>query len=237
MLKKTVNLHCHTCAGRSKGIFCELHGAELDRLDNEKNANMYKKGQNLFLAGNPPFGLYCVHKGQVKVYKTSAEGKETIVRLIGEGGVLGHRSLFSQSPYTASATVMSDSVICFVSKDTIQNLIQSSPPLATKIIEQVSLEMGQAEDRLASMARKSVRERFAETLLLLKENFGVKDDVGTRISVRLTRDELASMVGAASENLTRLVTDFKKLGYISEVRKDIFIIDDLGLEEEANLGY
>lgn len=237
MQNKSLQLNCHTCSGRTKSIFCDLHAAELSKLDSEKNANHYKKGQNLFLSGNPPFGMYCVHKGQVKITKTSAEGKETIVRIVGEGGVLGHRSLFSESPYTASATVMSDSVICFVSKQTIHDLIKADPRLSHKIISRVSEEMGAAEDKLASMARKSVRERFAETLLLLKENFGVKEDGKIRLDIKLTREEIASMVGAASENITRLITDYKNEGYISQVGKVIYIEDLSALEREASLGY
>jgi CRP-like cAMP-binding protein len=237
MQKKPPQLNCHTCSGRSKGIFCDLKRVELDKLDAEKNANYYKKGQSLFLSGNPPYGLYCIHKGQVKVSKINSDGKETIVRIVGEGGVLGHRSLFSESPYTATATVMSDSVICFVSKSTMQGLIQDDPRLSYKIISRVSDEMGAAEDKLASMARKSVRERFAETLLLLKENFGVQEGSRIKLDVSLTREEMASMVGAASENITRLITDYKNEGYISQEGKVLFVEDVEALEREAALGY
>lgn len=237
MPRKIPNLNCHTCSGRSKGIFCDLHGAELDKLDSEKNVNFYKKGQTLFLSGNPPFGMYCVHKGQIKISKVNAEGKETIVRLVGEGGVLGHRSLFSDSPYTASATVMADSTICFLSKKTVKDLIQADPKLSFNIISKVSKEMGAAEDKLASMARKSVRERFAETLLIIKENFGVKKDGKILLDIKLTREEMSAMVGAASENITRLITDFKNEGIISQQGKFIYI-DDIGLlEDQACLGY
>lgn len=237
MQKKALKLNCLTCSGRAKSIFCDLHQQEIEMLNNEKSSNHYVKGQNLFLTGNPPFGLYCIHSGQVKVSKVNAEGRETIIRIIGQGGILGHRSLFSDTPYSASATVMSDSIICFVSKQTIKSLIKEDPALSFNIISKVSSEMGAAEDKLASMARKSVRERFAEMLLLLKENFGVIEDKKIKLDVRLTREEMSSMVGAASENITRLITDFKKEGFISQNGKDIYIENIDEIEKEASLGY
>ena len=100
-MKKKIELNCHSCAGRKKGVFCDLHGEALQDLDDQKNSNMYKKGQNLFLEGNPPFGLYCVHNGKIKITKMGSDGKETIVRLAGAGDLLGHRSLFSCRPATA----------------------------------------------------------------------------------------------------------------------------------------
>ncbi len=128
---------CDNCPGRPKSIFCHLEDKALQELDQSKNANVYKKGQNLFLEGNPPFGLYCLHSGKVKISKTNSEGDETIVRIVHKGDVVGHRSLFSNSPYTASATVIEEGTICFVSKDTIQSLIKMEPQLASEIISRL----------------------------------------------------------------------------------------------------
>jgi CRP-like cAMP-binding protein len=236
-LKKKTVLSCDNCPGRPKSIFCHLEDKALQELDQSKNANVYKKGQNLFLEGNPPFGLYCLHSGKVKISKTNSEGDETIVRIVHKGDVVGHRSLFSNSPYTASATVIEEGTICFVSKDTIQSLIKMEPQLASEIISRLSKEMGAAEERLASMARKNVRERFAETLLLLKENFGVHQDNGVLLDIKLTREEMAQMVGAASENIIRLITDFKESGYLVQDKKYLILKDIEAIEKEASLGF
>lgn len=205
-------------------------------LNSQKNANLYKKGQNLFLEGNPPFGLFCVHSGKVKLTKVSSDGKETIVRLASSGDVLGHRSLFSDSPYSATATVVEDGMICFVSKQTVSDLIKTDPPLAIQIINRLSVQMGQAEERLASMARKSIRERFAETLLLFKESYGVQEGERVRLDISLSRDELASIVGAASENIIRLITEFKDDGYIEQEKKTLYLLNIPALEQIAGIG-
>ena len=237
MTLKRHELNCETCSGREKSIFCDLRGESLSKLNGEKNSNLYKKGQDIFLSGNPPFGLYCVHSGKVKVTKTDQDGKETIVRIVGPGDVLGHRSLFSESPYTASAKVIESGLVCFVSKETIQGLIKKEPALSFNIIGRISKEMGAAENKLASMARKSVRERFAETILLLKESFGETQDGRVKLGIKLTREELASMVGAASENIIRLITEYKEAGYLEQEGKDLYILDLMAIEKEANLSY
>ncbi len=237
MPKVKPQMNCFTCEGRGKSVFCNLNDEGIKLLDDSKNANIYKKGQNLFIEGNPPFGLYCLHSGKVKITKTNAEGRETIVRLAGSGDILGHRSLFSDSPYTASATVIEDSTVCFVSKKVILAMIQTDPTLAFEIMNKISLQMGAAEERLASLAQKSQRERFAELLLLLKETYGVEDDLGIRLDIKLTREEMASMIGAASENLIRLVSEFKKEAILEQVGKTLYIKDVHEVEKRANLGY
>ncbi len=91
--------------------------------------------------------------------------------------------------------------------------------------------------KMASMARKSVRERFAETLLMLKENFSVEHEGRIRLDIALTREELGAMVGAAAENITRLMTEYKDLGYLSQEGKSIYLLDTDAIESEANIGF
>lgn len=238
MLKTKPLLNCHTCSGRAKSIFCKLTKESVELLNVSKNENIYKKGQSLFIEGNPPFGLYCLHSGKIKVTKTNAEGRETIIRLVGEGDILGHRSLFSNSPYTASAVILEEATVCFINKQTILELIKKDQALSFEIMSKISLQMGAAEERMASLAQKSQRERFSELLLLLKESYGeLQEDGRVRLDIRLTREEMASMIGAASENLIRLVSEFKKDGVVEQEGKTLYLIDIPEIEKRANLGY
>lgn len=230
-----ISLNCHTCEGRKNGIFCNLSHDGLNELNNDKIPNLYKKDQNLFVEGNPPFGLYCLHSGKIKITKTSRTGKETIVRLVGSGEILGHRSLFSDSPYSATATTIEDSVVCFVSKSTIFKLVKQDPVLAFDIMNSISRQMGAAEERIASLSNKSQKERFAEMLLLLNEAFGQKENEKIKLNIKLSREEMASMIGAASENVIRLITEFKKDGLISEENKTLYILNLEKLEQKAHL--
>ncbi|MFL5784578.1 MAG: Crp/Fnr family transcriptional regulator [Bacteriovoracaceae bacterium] len=231
------HLNCENCESRGKGIFCDLEEHPLREVGQHKVTNTYKKGQILFYQGNPPFGLYCINNGKIKVTKTGTDGKESIVRLAGGGDVLGHRSLFSNENYTATATVMEDTTVCFLDKKYIFQAIENEPSIALNIIRKLSREMGSAESKNAAMFQKNVRERLAELFLSLMKSYGVKEGKRTRLDIKLTREEIASMIGTASETVIRFITEFRDEGLIEQEGKTIYVINEEKLLEFANLNY
>jgi CRP-like cAMP-binding protein len=162
MLKKPQN-SCNNCPSLSKGVFCSLGEDELKEVSNHKVSNVYKKGQTLFVQGNHPFGLYCISSGNIKVTKIGTDGKESIVRIATAGDVLGHRSLFTNQYYMATATALDDTKVCFLYKKFIMNVIQEEPTVSMSIIEKLSSEMGAAENKLSSLHQKNVRKRISWT--------------------------------------------------------------------------
>jgi len=203
-----------------------------------KVLNSYKKGQTIFFQGNPPFGLYCVSNGKIKVSKLGQDGKESILRIAGPGDVLGHRSLFGKENYSATATVIEDAMICFLDKTYIYSALKNNPSIALNLIEKLSREMGAAESRNASMSQKSARERLAELFLNFIKNYGHEESDGRiRLEIKLNRDEIASIVGTAHETIIRLISEFKTEGILEQEGKTIFILDQDKLLEFANLDY
>lgn len=237
-MSKKVENSCENCASRSKGVFCELSSSELQDVSEHKVTNVYKKGQTLFVQGNHPFGLYCISTGNIKVTKVGADGKESIVRIATAGDVLGHRSLFTDQFYTATATALEDTKVCFLDKKFIMKVIQEKPSVSMNVIEKLSTDMGAAENKLSSLHQKNVRERLAELFLLLKESHGVTQDDGrTLINLKLTREEMATMIGTANETLIRFISEFKEAGLIEQEGKKIFIANEAELIEWANVPY
>ncbi len=237
-MKKIVkNTNCENCTSKDKGIFCNLDHAALEDVSHNKVMNSYKKGQNIFFEGNPPFGLYCISSGKIKVTKTGSDGKESIVRIAGPGDVLGHRSLFSKENYSATATVLEDASICFLDKNYIYSALKKDPSISINLLQKLSKDMGSAEARNASMSQKSARERLAELFLSFKKNYGIEESGRTRIDIKLSRDEIASIIGTAHETIIRLISEFKEEGILSQEGKVIFIIDEAKLIEFANLDY
>ena len=228
-------LKCETCESRGKGIFCELESLALSKTSTNKVTNTYKKGHTIFFQGNPPFGLYCVNSGKIKISKIGNDGKESILRIAAPGDILGHRSLFSNENYSATATVIEEATICFIDKKFIFQAIKDEPSVALNIIQKLSHEMGTAEARGASMSQKNVRERLAELLLVLKKSYGSQDGKRTRLDIKLSREEIASMVGTANETIIRFISEFKDLGIIEQEGKTIYILDEEKLMEFANL--
>ena len=236
-MKPKNNIDCEHCEVRGKGIFCEIERLALTQVSDRKVTNVYKKGHTIFFQGNPPFGLYCVNSGKIKVSKIGNDGKESIIRIATGGDVLGHRSLFSDESYTATATVIEDATICFIDKKFIYKCIQDEPSVALNLIQKLSREMGSAEAKAASMSQKNVRERLAELFLILLKTYGVQEKNRTKLDIKLTREEIASMVGTANETVIRFISEFKDEGLIEQDGKTIYILEEKKLIEYANLNY
>lgn len=229
---------CHNCPSKKDGIFCELESTDLKDISEHKVTNLYKKGQTLFVQGNHPFGLYCISSGNIKVTKTGPDGKESIVRIVKGGDVLGHRSLFTNEYYTATATAIEDSKVCFIDKKYILKVIQDKPSVALNVINKLSRDMGAAETKLTSLHQKNVRERLAELLLLLKESHGVSLGEGRfKLDIKLTREEMATMIGTANETLIRFISEFRDENMIEQDGKSIIITNEEKLVDWAHLNY
>lgn len=227
--------HCTSCPSRMDSIFKDLQGDHLKSLDAAKTTNQYKRGQILFYEGNPCKGLFCVAQGQIKLVKNGDNGKETILRIIGPGGILGIRGILGEDTNNATAQVMQDAMVCFVGKHFIHKLISDDSSLALRAINRMGSDLAETEDRLADLTSKPVRKRFSQLLLTLQKTHGKKESQGIQIDLRISRAELASMVGATPETVIRLLSDFKDLGYVHLEGKQIFIKDSEGLLQEAEL--
>jgi CRP-like cAMP-binding protein len=235
MIKINKNISCDKCDCVGKGIFCGLDTTSMNDISSNKVMNHYKKGQTLFVQGNPGFGLFCVNSGKIKVTKMGNEGKETIIRIAGPGDVLGHHNVFSDETYTTTATIIEEASICFIDKKFITKFISQESSISLNIMKRMSMELSASESRNAAMSQKNVRERLAELLLSLKETYGIKEEGRYRLDIKLTREEIASMVGTANETIIRFLSEFKEEGIIQQEGKVIFLVDEDKLTKTANI--
>ncbi len=195
---------------------------------------MFSKGQVLFHEGSFSHGLFVVYSGKVKVFKLGADGKEQIVRLARSGELLGYRSLISGEKCNATAEALENTVACHIPKETLFEFMRSNPGLSLKFMELLAKDLRQAEEKITHLAQDSVRQRLAQTLLLLQENFGFAAD-GKTLDIILSREDLASIVGTATETVIRLLSEFKKDAMIDLVEKKIVILDRDNLLRTSNL--
>lgn len=234
MQDKPVNYHCAACKSRSDSMFGSLGGEDLEKLNSNKSCIRYKKGQTLFYEGTRPMGLFCVNTGKVKVYKLSSQGKEQIINIAKPGDFLGYRAILSEEFYSASATVIEDAAICFIPKEDFLGLLSTNPEFFQRIIKNICHELGVMRERISDLAQKSVRERLAGSLLMLKETYGVEGPKSTLIDIQLSREDLANIVGTATETVIRLLSEFKKDGLISLDGKKIKVLKPRELAKEAD---
>jgi CRP-like cAMP-binding protein len=235
MKKANLPFNCESCPSKGAGIFCDLEQMELDNVSKQKVVNKYKKGQTLFVQGNPPYGLYCLSEGNIKLTRVGPDGKDSILRVCKAGDVLGHRSILSNQNYNATATAIDDAVVCFIDKKYILSLLKEKPAVATQLMSKLSRDLGASEDRIVSFYQRDVRERLAELLLLLSQSHGVNEEKGIKIDIKLTREEMASLIGTASETLIRFLSEFKEEGLVAQEGKTLYIADETRLIEFAGL--
>jgi CRP/FNR family transcriptional regulator len=189
----------------------------------------------LFYEGTRPMGLFCINSGKVKVFKMSSEGKEQILNLAKPGDFLGYRALISEEFYNASATVIEEAAICYIPKANFLEILNTNPKFFKKMMKAVCHELGVMEDKLVTIAQKSVRERLATTLLMLKETYGMEGDESVLIDIALSREDLANIIGTATETVIRLLSEFKNDRLISLEGKKIKVVNTSGLMKEADL--
>lgn len=234
MKKKFEMPHCETCGAKHKSVFCGLSNPEVVELNNSKGCNIYDKGQVVFHEGNRANGIYCINKGKVKLFQIGAEGKEQIIRFAKEGDIIGYRALLSEEPLSASASSLEeDTAICFIPKQQVLKMITENSNFNFKLLKILSHELGEAAKIITDLAQKPVRERLAETLLILKKNFDLDDDKA--IQVKLSREELANIVGTATESVIRLLSEFKKDKLIDLDGRKIKLLNIPALTRTANV--
>ncbi|MEO0332629.1 MAG: Crp/Fnr family transcriptional regulator, partial [Bacteroidota bacterium] len=174
-------------------------------------------------------------QGKVKIYKLGYDGKEQITTIAREGGLLGYKALIAEDTYSVSAETLEDCTICFLPKSSFLQSLQESSSFSERIMKQVCHELGVMTENLTNQAQRPVRERLAITLLKLRDTYGLDAHEDGPIEINLTRDDLANMVGTATETLIRLLHEFKKDEYITTKGRKIRIEDPTGLSQAANL--
>ncbi len=214
-------------------LFNKLTEEEFSRLNKDKTCSLYTKGTVIYREGSRLTGFFCVTKGIVKIIKTGIDGKEQIIRFAKKGEIIAYRSLLSQELACTTAKVIEEAVLCHVSYQTLLFLIQSNWQFSHHMLQIVCRELREANDYITDIAQKTVRERLAEVLLLLKENFDL--DHQNTLQISLTREELANMVGTATESVIRLLSEFKQDKLIELQARKIKLIDLEGLRRVANI--
>ena len=215
-------------------MFSDLSREELEQLTTAKTCIRYKKGQTLFYEGTRPLGIFCINTGKVKVFKISSDGKEQILYLSKSGDFLGYRAMISEEFYNASATVIEEGAICYIPKSSFIKLFNTNPSFFKKVINRLCNDLGVMEEKLVSIAQKSVRERLAATLLMLKETYGMEGENSELIDIALSREDLANIIGTATETVIRLLSEFKSQNIISLEGKKIKILKPQDLVREAD---
>jgi CRP-like cAMP-binding protein len=224
--------YCDKCAFETGSIFKHLSPEEVEMINFEKEFRQYKRGDILYHEGSRISGFFCIHSGIIKVFKTGLDGKEQIIRFAKHGEIIAYRSVLSNELACTSAKVIEDCNVCFIPAEILILLVKSNSTFAHELLKLACHELGEANSFITDIAQKTVRERLAEILLLLVAEFGL--DNQNYLQIALTREELANIVGTATESVIRLLSEFKNDGLLELQGRKIKILNTKGLEKISN---
>lgn len=234
MAEEATQPDCYYCNARMQSVFRELNASEVKELNLAKNCRVFKKGETIFEEDAYPHGLYCVNNGKIKITQAGIDGREQIIHLAKNGDVMGYRALLSGDKYSCSAVALDNSTLCFIPAKTFIQMVEQSPKLALGVIHLFSDELKAAEKTITDIAQKTVKERLAQSILMLNQCYGTEDD-GKTIDVQITREELANIVGTARETVTRSLLELDKEKIVELEGKKIKILDRDRLIATANV--
>ncbi|WP_232623038.1 Crp/Fnr family transcriptional regulator [Pareuzebyella sediminis] len=204
---------------------------ELKKVSDSKVTKKVKKGQPLFEEGEKLDGVFCVRNGVSKLSKLSANGKDQIVKFASKGEVIGQRSVIAEESVNLSARAVSDMEVCFIPKESIVNPLHTNPDFTLEVLRHMAHDLKEADDVIVNMSQKTVKQRMAEAFLYLKNNFG--EDQDGFLILTLSREDIANVIGTATESCIRIISEFKKKGYLKTSGKKIGITDERKLQDLA----
>jgi CRP-like cAMP-binding protein len=223
---------CDQCIVRELSSLKSLTKDELLEISNCKTSRIIKKGEFIFEEGDNLKGVYCVKDGVCKLTKKSPNGNDQTVRLVKKGELLGQRSLISDESTNLSAIAIEEMQVCFIPKTKVLDFITENNKFSVDVMKTAFGDLKETRNLLVNMAQKTVKERLAYTLLYFEDTFGINEDKSLKI--QLSREDIASIIGTATESCIRLLSEFKKLQLISLDGKFITINDRNGLKKLAS---
>lgn len=212
------------------GVFQNISDEELKEIEPYVMRESVKKKGNIFSEGDQPEWFYIVESGKVKITKMSSDGKEIILEVISPGEIFGGVAVMKGFPYPANAVAMENSKIVKISRRNLMRLVDRFPNLMYFIAMNLGDRMKSSHDSLKNIALERVEARIAALLLKLADKVGVKVKEGILIDMRLTKQDVADMVGTTVETSIRTFSKFKKEKLLSESEGKVVIKDRDGLE-------
>jgi len=229
------NIDSNKCFASPDAIFSLLTPEQLEYVQKQHSSAFFKKNDILFKEGDEPIGLLVLCEGKVKVFREGVGRREQIVRMVKPFGLMGFRALFAEENHIATAVALEDTVVCIVDKDDLMKLIRENSDFAIGIIQSLATELGFSNRRTVALTQKHIRGRLAESLLFLKDTYGLEEDEAT-IKIYLSREDIANLSNMTTSNAIRTLSTFASEGVISISGRKIKIIDLKKLERISALG-
>ena len=216
-------------------IWRMLSVAERDQLRSNARIVHFKKNELIYLEEESARDLMILFKGKVKIYKSGVGGRSQIIRIIKPIQYFGYRAYFARESYVTAASAFEACTVCMVPMELIEQFLRNNGELALHFIQMLSVDLGIADQRVVNLTQKHVRGRLAESLLFLKETYGMEED-GATINIYLALEDLANLSNMTTSNAIRTLSNFVNERIISIDGRKIKIIDEERLHKISRIG-
>jgi CRP/FNR family cyclic AMP-dependent transcriptional regulator len=183
------------------------------------------KGEIIFQEGEPGDRLYVILEGKVKLGRSSNDGRESLLAILGPGEMFGELSLFDPGPRTSTAAALTDAVILALSNEQLRPWLAGRPEVAAALLQALARRLRRTNEAMADLVFSDVPGRVAKALMDLGEKFGEITAEGLMVTHDMTQEELAQLVGASRETVNKALADFAQRGWIRLESRQVMILD------------
>ena len=210
---------------RRAPLFAALDDEQAAELRASMSEVTLARGDALFHEGDPGDRLYVVTEGKVKLHRTSPDGRENMLAVLGPGELIGELSLFDPGPRTATATALTEVKLLGLGHGDLQPWLNARPEVATALLRAVARRLRKTNDQMSDLVFSDVPGRVASALLDLSRRFGVQSEEGIHVVHDLTQEELAQLVGASRETVNKALADFAGRGWLRLEARAVILLD------------
>lgn len=216
-------------------MLAPLNDEQKEFLINNYTIQTYKKNETIYCEGEAPSHLMCLIKGKVKIFKDGVGGRSQIIRMIKPHEYFAYRAYFAKEDFVTAAAAFEPSAVCMIPMSAIMTVVAQNNDLAMFFIRQLSIDLGISDERTVNLTQKHIRGRLAESLIFLKENYGLEED-GFTLSIYLSREDLASLSNMTTSNAIRTLSQFAAEKLIAIDGRKIKIIEEGKLKKISKIG-
>ena len=218
---------------RRAPLFAALDADAAGSLSDSMTQTDLGRGEVLFHEGDPGDRLYVITSGKIKLGRTSPDGRENLLAVLGPGEMFGELSLFDPGPRTATATAVSPVRLLGLGHDDLQSWLSGRPEVARHLLQALAKRLRRTNEALGDLVFSDVPGRVAKALLDLSRRFGRETDAGVLVAHELTQEELAQLVGASRETVNKALADFASRGWLRLEARAVVLLDVERLERRA----
>ena len=204
-------------------------------LNKNYTIQKFKKNETIYCEGETPMHMMCLLSGKVKIYKEGVGGRNQIIRVIKDKEYFAYRAYFAEENFVTAAAAFEPCSICMIPMPFIMDLLKENNELALFFIRQLSVDLGVSDERTVSLTQKHIRGRLTESLLFLKDTYGVEEDQCT-LSIYLSREDLANLSNMTTSNAIRTLSNFAAEKLITIDGRKIKIIEEDKLKKISKIG-